>query len=314
MNKKLLYGICSIGLLAVLGWVLCQSTFNGTVNDIASTTPVLNESQNNVVYQNNIYGFSVLLPESWRGYVVSEQNKNSYIEIRLAHPQSNMQNPRMDVPVLVVPIATWNTWYPPNTPESGQHPFAAPVPAMERARNSKYVFATAPRYNFSYLPGWEEVDEIVKKITALALFSTETQEIVSEKSFIFKENRQGFPPAKIYQGSQIVEGEYSESYPETLGGGRVHFKIDEQYKTKMPKKYGEYSQYFIFDNDLEAKKMLKIDDSVFNDKSVCELSGRAKIAIKDYTVELQESEVSDHTNLVQVISSSPQVTKTCNYR
>ena len=175
MNKKLLYVVCGIGLLTVLGLVLWQSIFTEMVNNTASTTPVVNESQDNLVYQNNIYRFSVPLPESWRSYVVSEQNKNSYIEIRLAHPQSNAQNARMDVPVLVVPVATWNTWYPANAPESGQHPFAAPVPATERARNSKYVFATAPRYNFSYLPGWEEVDEIVKKITASAVFSTQTK-------------------------------------------------------------------------------------------------------------------------------------------
>jgi hypothetical protein len=170
MNKKLLYTVVGITLFALFGYILCRPVSTETINNIASTTPVVNESQDTLIYQNNMYGFTVPLPESWRDYTVKEQAKDSYFEIRLVHPQSNTQNPRMDVPVLVVPIATWNKWYPPNAPESGQHPFAAPVPATERARNSKYVFATAPRYNFSYVPGWEEVDEIVKKITALNIF------------------------------------------------------------------------------------------------------------------------------------------------
>lgn len=180
MNKKLLYGVgivILLILLGVVGYVIYNRSSMGQIGDIASTTPLTNEpvdGQGMVVYRNNTYGFYVSLPESWRGYTVGEQAKGSYLEIHLMHPQSNTQNPRMDVPVLVVPVATWNTWYPPNDPNSGQHPFAAPVPATERARNTKYVFATAPRYNFSYLSEWEEVDEIVKKITALNIFPTQT--------------------------------------------------------------------------------------------------------------------------------------------
>lgn len=176
MNKKLFYGIGIVVffmLLGVVGYMLYNRSSVGQIGDNAITTPFTNEpvdSQGMIVYRNNTYGFYVSLPESWRGYTVSEEAKGSYLEIRLIHPQSNSQNPRMDVPVLVVPIASWNKWYPPNAPEDGQHPFAAPVPATERARNTKYVFATAPRYNFSYLLGWEEVDEIVKKITALNIF------------------------------------------------------------------------------------------------------------------------------------------------
>jgi len=150
----------------------------GQIGDTSSTAPLTNvpvDSQGMIVYRNSTYGFYVSLPESWRGYTISEQVKGSYLEINIVHPQSNVQNPRMDVPVLVVPIAMWNTWYPQNALESGQHPFAAPVPATERARNTKYVFATAPRYNFSYLPGWEEVGEIVKKITTLNIFPVQTQ-------------------------------------------------------------------------------------------------------------------------------------------
>lgn len=133
--------------------------------DPVVTTPTLD------LYTNNTYGFTVTLPTTWKGYTVTETTKDSqdgkYYEVHVVHPQSTKENPRMDVPVLVIPIAIWNMWYPPADPESGHHPFAAPIAATERGRNSEYVFATAPRYNFSFAPGWEEVEEIVKTIKGL---------------------------------------------------------------------------------------------------------------------------------------------------
>lgn len=136
----------------------------------------------------------------------------------------------------------------------------------------------------------------------------------SEEPFVFLGKRSSGSNADLYKGYVIVEGEYSEFYPETLGGGILFFKVDSQYKTKLPKKYGEHGWLFAFDNDSIAKQMLKVDESVFDNKSVCNLSGRAKIAIEDYTVELLEAEVWDHTNLVQVVSSTSQTTETCSER
>lgn len=183
MNKKLFYGIGIAVLLialGVVGYMVYQRTRAIEVVDTATTTPSVNETQNALVYRNNTYGFSVPLPESWRGYSVNEQPMGSYLEVHIVHPQSSAQNQRMDIPVLVVPIATWNKWYPPNDPNNGQHPFAAPIPATERARNTKYVFATAPRYNYSFAIGYEEVDEIVKKITALNIFPSQTTQPVQQ--------------------------------------------------------------------------------------------------------------------------------------
>lgn len=173
MNTKLFYWIGSVLLvllLGVFGYIWYRSTNVVQVDNTTSTLPEVVSTQGELIYRNNTYGFSVLLPSSWRGYSITEKAQDSYLEIRIVHPQSTTENPRMDVPVLVVPIATWNTWYPSDRKEDGRHPFAAPIPATERARNTKYVFATAPRYNFSYLPGWEEVDEIVKGIKGLAVF------------------------------------------------------------------------------------------------------------------------------------------------
>ena len=176
MNKKLFYivgAIILLMLLGVIGYTLYQRMFTTKIIDTATTTPIGNETKNPLLYRNNTYGFSVPLPESWRGYSVKEQPMGSYLEVRITHPQSSAQNSRMDIPVLVVPIATWNKWYPING--EGNHPFAAPIPATERARNTKYVFATAPRYNYSFATGYEEVDEIVQRITALNIFPTQNQ-------------------------------------------------------------------------------------------------------------------------------------------
>lgn len=192
MNTKLFYKI-SLGVLLVLlgivGYFAYQRTYVAQT-DTSTTAPILNNDdidENILGYRNNLYGFFVPLPESWQGYTVNQQAKGTYLEIHIVHPQSTTQNERMDVPVLVVPIAVWNIWYPPSDPNSGQHPFAAPVPATERARNGAYVFATAPRYNFSYLPGWEEVDEIVKKITAFTPVSSQNPTINPNSAPLFEE-------------------------------------------------------------------------------------------------------------------------------
>ena len=41
------------------------------------------------------------------------------------------------------------------------HIGAAPVKPSELGRNEKYVFALPPRYNYAFLLGYEEVNEIL---------------------------------------------------------------------------------------------------------------------------------------------------------
>jgi len=135
-----------------------------------------------------------------------------------------------------------------------------------------------------------------------------------EEPFVFAGKKQTSSNADMYKGYAVVEGQYMEYYPETLNGGKLLFKVDEQYKTKLPKKYSEYVTWFAINNDASAKQMLQVDESVFNDKSICELSGRAKIAIENYTSVLAESEILDSADLVKVISFTPQTTEICPHR
>lgn len=178
------------------------------------------------------------------------------------------------------------------------------------AYNSKDVNALPTKGDASLNIMLAEMSSIVNSLEVKQ--KTSSVEVVDqEKPFVFSGKRPTGSNAELYKGYVIVEGEYSQSYSEVLNGGKLLFKVDEQYKAKIPTKYGEYSSYFIFDNEVVAKQMLQIDESVFNDASVCKLSGRAKIAIKDYTVELMESSVFDHTSLAQVISLTPQIGEIC---
>ena len=122
-----------------------------------------------VVYKNTDYGFTLNLPESWKGYtvltslVVPTDGRSITLgyKITLRNPIWTAENPTMDIPIQIFPIDEWNKWVANNFEG---YPTAAPIGPSERGRNSKYVFATAPRYNFSYLPGFEDVEDIIKNL------------------------------------------------------------------------------------------------------------------------------------------------------
>ena len=114
------------------------------------------------LYVNQEYGFSLQLPTSWDGYAVAtttEKNGGSSIELR--HPLTPEESPRMDIPIIVYSLDQWIKW---EKTDFRGYKTAAPIPPTERGRNAKYVFVTAPRYNFSFLPGFEEVEEIIKTL------------------------------------------------------------------------------------------------------------------------------------------------------
>ena len=124
-----------------------------------------------VVYKNETYGFSLNLPDSWKGYTVTTVPFTSFDKtitygqtVTLRSPDWTAQNPTMDIPIEVFTVAQWNIWQVSNF---DGYPTAAPIGPTERAQNAKYVFATAPRYNFSFLPGFEEVETIIQNIKTI---------------------------------------------------------------------------------------------------------------------------------------------------
>lgn len=127
-------------------------------------------SANQIIYTNNQYGFDLSLPQSWKGYSVTSglipdgsSGGGFGWEVILRHPKWTKANPREDIPIQVFTIDQWKKWEADNF-ES--YPTAAPMGPTERGRNSKYVFATAPRYNYDFLTGYEEVEEIIKALKA----------------------------------------------------------------------------------------------------------------------------------------------------
>jgi hypothetical protein len=114
-----------------------------------------------ILYQNEQYGFSLSLPSSWNGYLVSTSTVDFGVKVLLGSPLWTGTGSYEDIPILVYPLSKWQEWEANNFSD---YSTAAPIGPSERARNDRYVLATAPRYNYDYSLGWEEVEEIIKNI------------------------------------------------------------------------------------------------------------------------------------------------------
>lgn len=136
------------------------------------------EAQSSIVYKNEEYGFNFSLPDSWRGYTIqcdfwkgislADENKDQdgpIIYIR--HPQWTKDNPRQDIPVMVLTLEQWKA-----VQDEKLAIGAAPIPPGKLGENSKYVFALPARYNFEFLTGYEEVEKILAN-NPLETFETE---------------------------------------------------------------------------------------------------------------------------------------------
>lgn len=147
-----------------------------TNNNIVSTTTLNNTISNPNEYKNTDYGFSIKLPLTWKDYSVIEDEWEGYNSdptkytnvpgqvitekgplTSIRHPDWEYKAPRQDIPIMVFTTSQWN-----DMQADRFHIGAAPINPDEIGRNSKYVFAIPARYNFAYLTGFEEVDQILK--------------------------------------------------------------------------------------------------------------------------------------------------------
>ncbi len=121
-----------------------------------------------VQYRNAQYGFVVSLPESWQGYTVVPDIRElrdvttgdvvaTAPIINIRHPLWTVQNPRQDIPIDIYTLAQWDKIMNEQYSVS-----AAPIPPSELAHNSRYIFALPARYNYAFLPGFEEVDQLIR--------------------------------------------------------------------------------------------------------------------------------------------------------
>lgn len=131
-----------------------------------SASPTANAG--GIVYQNTEYGFDFNLPKDWDGYTVIPQKwEGRSIAgepkivatgpiLLIRNPKWTGAEPMQDIPIMVFTIDQWDALQREEFAVS-----AAPIGPSELGRNSKYVFALPARYNFSYLTGYEEVEEIM---------------------------------------------------------------------------------------------------------------------------------------------------------
>ncbi len=173
-NNNTLKVISGLVLLAIIGLAVyfnfSKKSDTQTNNPPATTTS--NIVVNGVQYKNTEYGFTFALPDSWKDYTVIEDewdgdsldaqgqvhtNTVTGPLVSIRHPDWDYKSPRQDIPVMVFTLAQWN-----DMQADKFHIGAAPINPSEIGRNSKYVFAIPARYNFSYLTGYEEVDQIIR--------------------------------------------------------------------------------------------------------------------------------------------------------
>jgi hypothetical protein len=162
-SKDILIIVIVLIVIGTLGYWLVNK--EPVATQIPIVAPVVSLK---LEYVNDQYGFSITLPSSWKGYTtVSESWTGNLIDspnsssingpkLLIRSPLWTKEIPRQDIPIMIFTPDQWNL--------IGQEKLsvgAAPIGPSELGRNTKYIFALPARYNFSYLPGFEEVQQII---------------------------------------------------------------------------------------------------------------------------------------------------------
>ena len=132
----------------------------------SQTRPQTSLKTSSLVYTNRPFGFQFDLPLSWKGYTILKQqwsgrpdtaasspHREHGPKLVLRHPHWTTAHPHQDIPIMIFTLRQWNE----NLIVS-----AAPIGPSELGRNSRYVFALPPRYNYAFPDGYEEVEQILK--------------------------------------------------------------------------------------------------------------------------------------------------------
>ena len=127
-----------------------------------------------IAYDNTDCGFKFALPESWQGYsvlvakwegtAVDGPLAGKVVEsgplLQIRHPGWTTESPRQDIPIMVFTLSQWNRLQAMEFSVG-----AATIGPSELGRNSQYVSACPARYNYAFLPGFEEVQAIFESRT-----------------------------------------------------------------------------------------------------------------------------------------------------
>lgn len=121
-----------------------------------------------VAFVNKEYGFRFDLPQDWKGFSVIDErwsgtDPNHAVQneagplFRIRHPKYTAAKPYEDIPIMVFTHKQWR-----EVRKEILGVSAAPFPPAEIARNSKYVFATPPRFYYDFATGYKQVLRILR--------------------------------------------------------------------------------------------------------------------------------------------------------
>ena len=163
---RIFAAICLLGLLY---WPA-----NGALSQASKQQPSSASGRKNsklYKYRNSKYGFTFLLPATWKGCKIVEGNwdggdnngPHGYEvlergpEITIVNPRSTESDEYQDIEIMIFTHKQWNSL------EEGKFfVSAAPVGPGELGRNDKYVFAEPPRMINPDLQGADELLSIMK--------------------------------------------------------------------------------------------------------------------------------------------------------
>ena len=140
---------------------------------VCPTTTEATDTNNWKTYTNDEYGFGVKLPDSWNGYSVEKQQWTGWaisgndikyfgVKIIIKNPNTTQEQVWQDIPILLFSKDQWKLVTDEELAVS-----AAPIGPEKIGENSKYIFATPPRwYGFTDAKGWQEAVDIVKTFKA----------------------------------------------------------------------------------------------------------------------------------------------------
>jgi len=146
-----------------------RTGFNCEFAACPNATTTSSTTSSTIAYRNTQYGFTFMLPASWKGYSILNSNWNGEIVaqpdrsgpvgpiITIRNPRWTQDNHYEDIPIMIFTIPQWHTVSSGTLSVS-----AAPFPPGELGQNNKYVFALPARYNYDFATGYQEVDALLR--------------------------------------------------------------------------------------------------------------------------------------------------------
>jgi hypothetical protein len=161
------FKLISVLLLLLTGATAARRELEARQPPHQSAKSNAGSSKSSAAYVSKEYGFRFDLPQDWRGFsVINEQWSGTSLDhavpdqtgpqLRIRNPKYTSAEPYEDIPIMVFTQKQWQEVRKEILAVS-----AAPFPPAEIARNSKYVFATPPRFYYDFAHGYEEVLRIL---------------------------------------------------------------------------------------------------------------------------------------------------------